>query len=186
MSNVALAGGIRLYAVRLYAVVVAVVVSLAAPAVAQEQGAPRIVSTSPSITEVLFALGLGPQVVGVSSFCRYPAEAAALPKVGTFLRPNAELIARLRPGLAIVNSGANDVPRQLSVLGIRSITVSDARTVPGIYTMIRSVGTAAGVAGRAEQLVTDIQRRLDRVRAGAVTTPRKVLVVVGRTPGTRT
>ena len=48
----------------------------------------RIVSTSPSITESLFALGLGPRVVGVSNFCRYPAAALTLPKVGSYLRPD--------------------------------------------------------------------------------------------------
>ena len=50
----------------------------------------RIVSTSPSITETLFALGLGDRVVGVSTFCRYPAAAAGIAKVGTFLKPDAE------------------------------------------------------------------------------------------------
>src|ERR1700720_1534857 len=47
----------------------------------------RIVSTSPSITETLFAMGLGDRVVGVSTYCRYPAIVKTLPKVGTFLRP---------------------------------------------------------------------------------------------------
>src|SRR5260221_6540921 len=63
----------------------------------------RIVSTSPSITETLFALGLGDRVVGVSTYCRFPAAAAKLPKVGTFLKPDAELIAGLRPDLVIVH-----------------------------------------------------------------------------------
>ena len=52
----------------------------------------RIVSTSPSTTEVLFALGLGNRVVGVSVYCRYPAAAEALPKVGNSLRPNTEVV----------------------------------------------------------------------------------------------
>ncbi|HXI30160.1 MAG TPA: hypothetical protein VNG89_17100, partial [Vicinamibacterales bacterium] len=47
----------------------------------------RIVSTSPSITETLFALRLGDRVVGVSTYCRYPIEVLTLPKVGTFLKP---------------------------------------------------------------------------------------------------
>ena len=65
----------------------------------------RIVSTSPSITETLFALGLGDRVVGVSTYCRYPEVVKTLPKVGTFLRPDAEVIARLRPDLVIVHAG---------------------------------------------------------------------------------
>ena len=66
----------------------------------------RIVSTSPSITESLFALGLGPRVVGVSNFCRYPAAALTLPKVGSYLRPDTEVIARLRPDLVLLSRGA--------------------------------------------------------------------------------
>ncbi len=77
----------------------------------------RIVSTSPSITETLFALGLGERVVGVSTYCRYPQAALRLPKVGTFMRPDAELIARLRPDLVIVHAGPHTVPQQLSALG---------------------------------------------------------------------
>ena len=68
-------------------------------------------STSPSITETLFALGLGDRVVGVSTYCRYPAAVAALPKVGTFLKPDAETIARLKPDLVFVHKGPNNVLR---------------------------------------------------------------------------
>src|SRR5688572_365570 len=106
---------------------------------AEAQRTSRIVSTSPSITEVLFALGLGDRVVGVSTYCRYPAAALPLPKVGTFLRPNTEVIARLRPDLAVVGRGGHDVPRQLEAVGIRSITVNDARTLADVYAMIRDV-----------------------------------------------
>jgi iron complex transport system substrate-binding protein len=144
----------------------------------------RIVSTSPSITEVLFALGLDDSVVGVSTYCRYPAAAMALPKIGTFLKPNTEAIARLRPDLAIVSGGINDVSRQLSMLGIRSITVSAARTLDDVYSMIRELGRAAGVESRAETLVSNIHARLDRLRTDSRTRPeRRVLVVVGRSPG---
>src|SRR6476620_7807095 len=92
----------------------------------------RIVSTSPSITETLFALGLGDRVVGVSTFCRYPDAVKALPKVGTFLKPQAEVIARLRPDLVIVHGGPHDVARQLSTLAIRTISV-DRGTLPSVY-----------------------------------------------------
>src|ERR1700723_654648 len=68
----------------------------------------RIVSTSPSITEVLFALGLGPHVVGVSNYCEYPPQVKDLPKVGTYLRPDAESIARLKPDLVIVHKLPNE------------------------------------------------------------------------------
>lgn len=168
---------------RTVALILAAVACFAVPA-AEAAVPARIVSTSPSITETLFALGLGDRVAGVSSFCRFPADVARLPKVGSFLKPDTELIARLRPGLVIVHAGPNDVPRQLSTLGITSIAV-DRGTLASVYSSIRAIGTAAGVADRAEALVARLQGRLDAVRAAAAKRPpKKVLVIMGRQPGT--
>ena len=144
----------------------------------------RIVSTSPSITETLFALGLGDRVVGVSTFCRYQDAVRALPKVGTFLKPQAEVIARLRPDLVIVHGGPHDVARQLSTLAIRTISV-DRGTLPSVYSAIRAIASAADVTDRGERLIAELQQRLDRVRSAVAARPRrKVLVIVGRRPGT--
>ena len=144
----------------------------------------RHVSTSPSITETLFALGLGDRVVGVSTYCRYPEAALRLPKVGSFMRPDAELIARLRPDLVIVHAGPHTVPQQLSALDVASITV-DRGTLAGVYSSIRAIGAAAGVSDRAARLVTELESRLAAVqRAALARSPRKVLLVVGRQPGT--
>jgi iron complex transport system substrate-binding protein len=167
----------------LVAVLVAVLTSLAISTQAATPPA-RIVSTSPSITETVFALGLGDRVVGVSSFCRFPAAVARLPKVGSFLRPDTELIARLRPDLVVVHAGPNDVRRQLATLGIRSVSV-DRGTLASVYSSIKAIGTAAGVADRANTLVAQLQRQLDAVRASAARRPpKKVLVIMGRQPGT--
>ena len=67
------------------------------------QGKPqRIVCTTPGINETLFALGLGRQVVGVSQYCDYPPEVQKLPKVGTYIKPDAEAIAWLVADLVIL------------------------------------------------------------------------------------
>jgi iron complex transport system substrate-binding protein len=146
----------------------------------------RIVSTSPSITETLFALELGDRVVGVSTYCRFPEIVETLPKVGTFLKPDAELIARLRPDLVLVHPGPHDVVRQLASLGIRTTTV-DRGTLPSVYSSIRTIGAAAGVADRADRLIAALQRHLDQVSAAVAGRPRrKVLVIVGRRAGTLT
>lgn len=143
----------------------------------------RVVSTSPSITETVFALGLGDRVVGVSSYCRYPAAVTRLPRVGSFLRPDTELIARLRPDLVIVHGGPNGVPGQLSALGIKSVTV-ERGTLASVYSSIQKIGAAAAVPDRADILVKQIQGRLAAVRAAAAKRPsRKVLVIMGRQPG---
>jgi iron complex transport system substrate-binding protein len=186
MARLAISRGFRLQAEgSVVAMTACLAIGIAAAVFAQPPS--RIVSTSPGITEVLFALGLGDRVVGVSTYCRYPAAAASLPKVGTFLRPNAELIARLRPDLAVVNRAGNDVARQLTALGIPSHTVDAAQTLADIYAMIRGLGHAASVEPRAAALVADIDSRLARVRADARTRPaRKVLLIVGRSPGSLT
>jgi len=146
----------------------------------------RIVSTSPSITETLFALGIGDRVVGVSTYCRYPAEALALPKVGTFLKPDAEIIARLKPELTIVNRGPSGIEQHLNALQLRFITV-DPGTVESVFPTIRQIGEAAGVTPRAEALIASLEARLARVRtAVAGRSPTKVLIIVGRRTGTLT
>ena len=136
---------------------------LAAPAAAPAPAPQRIVSTSPTVTETLFALGLGDRVVGVSRYCRYPAAVAALPKIGTFLKPDAELIARLRPDLVIMHESHTTTAQRLKSLSIRYITV-ERGTLASVFSNIRDIGAAAGVADRAAALVRDLEQQLARVR----------------------
>jgi iron complex transport system substrate-binding protein len=144
----------------------------------------RIVSTSPSITETLFALGLGDRVVGVSTYCRFPLQVLKLPKVGTFLKPDAELIAALRPDLVVVHEVADGVDRRLGALRIPFIVV-DRGTMASVFSSIRQIAAATGVAPRGDALVADLERRLGEVRrAGAAAPRRRVLFIIGRRPGT--
>jgi iron complex transport system substrate-binding protein len=156
-------------------------------AVAQPSAIPsRIVSTSPSITETLFALGLGDHVVGVSSYCRYPEPVNRLPRVGSFLKPDTEAIVRLHPDLVIVHAGPHTVPQQLAGMKIRTALV-DRGNLAGVYSSTRIIGQAAGVPDRAASLVATIQRRLETIReSGSRLTRRRVLLIVGREPGTLT
>src|SRR5215212_10182475 len=68
----------------------------------------RVVSLAPSVTETLFALGLGNRLVGVTNYCDYPAEALKLPKIGGFMNPSLETIVSKRPDLVIGVSSATD------------------------------------------------------------------------------
>ncbi|MQA31501.1 MAG: ABC transporter substrate-binding protein [Luteitalea sp.] len=143
----------------------------------------RVVSTSPSITETLFALGLGDRVVGVSTYCRFPPEAATLPKVGTFLRPDAEAIAGLRPDLVVVHDLSTGIDRKLASLEIPFVTV-DHGTLGSVFSAIRQIAAAAGVPARADWLIDDIERRLNATRrAGAAAPHPRVLFIIGRRPG---
>ncbi len=143
----------------------------------------RIVSTSPSITEMLFALGLGDRVVGVSRFCRVPDQVRALPKIGTFLRPDAELIARLRPTLVVLHKSQGGIEQRLSSLKLPFITV-ERGSLASVYSTARAIGAAAGVPERAAAWTADLDARLDAIRrAVAGRPPRRVLIVVGRRTG---
>jgi iron complex transport system substrate-binding protein len=164
--------------IRLCACIAGVVLALSA----QVQPA-RIVSTFPSITETIFALGAGDRVVGVSTYCRYPPAVLSLPKIGTYTKPDPEKIALLRPDLVIIQKSATGLAERLSALGIHHAEVT-VGSLAEVYSMIRDIGSAIGLPNSAEKLNRDIQSRLNTFRSDTVGKPRPaVLMVVGRTPG---
>ena len=143
----------------------------------------RIVSTAPSITEMLYALGLGDRVVGVTTFCHYPPEAARKPKIGNYLNPDVEAILALRPDLVIAEKSMIRQALSLPKLNLNLLEVDDA-TIPGIYASIRAIGLAAGAKAPAEALCDRIRGSLESIRERCVRLPRtRVMFVVGRTPG---
>ena len=144
-------------------------------------GAERIVSTAPSVTETLFAMGLGSHVVGVTIFCNFPPEAAKLPKIGSLLHPDVEAIVALHPDLVVVQNKYRSLADQLSRLHIRYVEVP-SDDLGGIFSGAREIGRAAGATGAAEQLISSIQSRLDRVRKQVAGFPRpRVAFIVGHT-----
>src|SRR6202140_4547272 len=120
-------------------------------------GAQRIVSLAPAITETLFALGAGAEVAGVSQYCDYPPEVTKLPKVGTFLTPNIEAIAGRRPTIVIGLQTSSDLReiRALKAMGYRTLMVDD-NSIAGIEASIRRVGDAIGRAREAHALLDRI------------------------------
>jgi iron complex transport system substrate-binding protein len=144
----------------------------------------RIVSTSPSITETLFALGVGDRVVGVSQFSNYPPEVQKLPKVGSYIRPDAEAIAQLTPDLVILAPSSTQLTERLNALHIAFIEVPHD-TLEDIFTAIQIIGRATGVPDRSASLIAQIKGSLGAIqsRAKAMPSPR-VMVIVDRQQGT--
>ena len=144
----------------------------------------RIVALAPSITETLFAIGAGPEVVGVSQYCDYPPRAARLPRVGTFLTPNLEAIAALRPTLVIGLGGSSDLreARALRALGYGVLMVNED-SLTEIRASIRMIGQRVGRESAARALLIQMKRHFavveDRLRGVPV---RRVLMVVGHQP----
>lgn len=144
----------------------------------------RLVSTAPGATEILYALGLGSKVVGVTTFCRYPADAQSKPKVGTFIQPDFERIAAQRPDLVFIIRNPIDLATKLRRLGLR---VEELRldTVDDILASIRQAGRAAGAAAAGDALASGLRAGLDSLREPANKRPRvTALYIVDRTPGT--
>lgn len=143
----------------------------------------RIVTTFPSVTETVFALGAGDRVVGVSIYCQYPPAVLSLPKVGTYLKPDLEKIALLRPDLVIIQNSAASLAERLSALGIHHAEVKSG-SLAEVYSMISDVGNAIGFPERAEKLNSDIQLHLNKSRTETAAKPKPaVLIIIGRTPG---
>lgn len=153
----------------------------------QDLGQPqRIVSLAPAITEIVFALGLGPRVVGVTRFCTYPPEARLKPRVGGFLDLNLEAVVASRPDLVILTSvpDHDTLARQLERLGLGTLQV-DLDEVSGILEAITTIARTCDCADRGRQLRATIEARLEQVAATVKGTRRPgALVVVGRTVGT--
>ena len=112
----------------------------------------RIISTSPSITETLFALGLGRRVVGVTDFCEYPSEACQLPSIGGMTNPHMETLVTLRPDLVLHLSHSAKMARYTKALGIRSIGIK-MDTLDDILNAIKFLGSTFGVKENSEQLL---------------------------------
>ena len=143
----------------------------------------RIVSTAPSVTEMLYALGLGDRVVGVTTYCHYPPEAAKKPKIGDYFHPSLETIVGLRPDLVVSEASGVRHAERLSSLNLKVLEIDDS-TLAAIYDSIRRIGQAAGVPARADALTARMRGELAAIRSKvAPLARRRVLFLVGRTPG---
>ena len=132
----------------------------------------RIVSAAPSNTEILFALGLGSRVVGVTTLCNFPAEAAQKPKIGGF-RPGLEPIVGQQPDLVlVVPATPADVVGGLEALQI-PVLLLNPPTFEGVVANIRLVGRATGATAEAERLATQMLLRWTAVSERARTAQSK-------------
>jgi len=123
----------------------------------------RIVSLAPSITETLFALGLGDRLVGVTQFCDYPPQARQLPKIGGYYDPNYEAIIVQRPDLVVLLDEHQDARKNLTSTGLHVFSVNH-RTIAGIIDSIDTIGTLCCREKQAISLLTDIQARIARIK----------------------
>jgi iron complex transport system substrate-binding protein len=126
----------------------------------------RVICLMPTVTDTVFALGAGDDVVAISDYTKYPAAALKKPSVGDLIKPSIETILSLHPDLVIgaQPKGPMEVTDQLERAGIPIFLVSP-HGIAGIFQSIESVGMALNRAPQADALVHSLQERVDAVRA---------------------
>jgi iron complex transport system substrate-binding protein len=145
----------------------------------------RIISLSPSTTEVLWGVGAFSRVVAVSDYDDFPPEVKNLPKIGGWSNTNLEQVATLKPDLIVVTqSQAPMIKDKLDALGV-CVVVVPSYTVADALASITQIGAAVGEDEAARKLLAETQGKLDAVRAATKELKRpRVLCIVDRVPGT--
>ena len=124
----------------------------------------RIVSLAPSHTEILFALGLGDRVVGVTEYCNYPPEATALPQVGGFSSIDLEQVVGLDPDLVLGTTlHATEIAPALQEREV-TVFIAEPQTVLEVMDTVLTIGHLAGVDDAAADLAASMQARIDAVQ----------------------
>jgi len=143
----------------------------------------RIVSIIPAVTEMIFAIGEGSRVIGVSSYDRFPPQVERLDRVGGLLDPNVEKILSLKPDLVIVYATQAELKVRLAQASIPYYSY-EHRELADVMQTIRAIGARIGAAPAANRLASDMDQQLDDVRRSVARLPKpKTLLVLGREPG---
>ncbi|MBN1912974.1 MAG: cobalamin-binding protein [Candidatus Omnitrophica bacterium] len=123
----------------------------------------KYISLAPSTTEILFDLGFGDNVVGVSTSCNYPSQAKKIEKIGTFSEPNIEKIASLKPDMIFATGlEQSQAVLRLKNLGFK-VYVSDPRDIDGLLRSILDIGNLTGTIERAKILTDNMRQRIDTI-----------------------
>lgn len=144
----------------------------------------RVVSLTPAVTETVFALGFGDRLVGVSTYCDYPPEAASIDRVGTFVTPAVERIVAKQPDLVIAepNVGNRNPVEALRRLGLEVLIV-DPDSIAQTKATFRTIAERLGAPERGQALVARVDGEIEAVAETLRgVAPRTTLFVVGRKP----
>lgn len=128
------------------------------------RSAKRIISLAPSITEILFALGVRQEIIGVTNFCDYPEDVTTKPRIGGFVNPDVEKIVSLKPDLVVAIADGNrwDTIERLSDLGLPIYTV-DPKGFDGVIRTIRNIGEIIGKGEEARTLIRRMMEKREKV-----------------------
>ena len=143
----------------------------------------RIITLAPSMTEIVFAAGLGDNIVGVTSYCDYPEEALSKPKIGGMSNPSLEAVVLLKPDIVIMTTNGNSKEFEMRLRAMKIKTyVFESRTIVQLPDGIRHLGKAIDEQERFDLLASDIENRLNELRARKQATSKKVLFMIWPEP----
>jgi iron complex transport system substrate-binding protein len=142
----------------------------------------RLVSLTPSATEVIAALGLTPRLVGIDDYSRFPPSVAALPKIGSFLTPNLEAILALKPSHVIADDVHSDTAAALRDAGVATV-VFPMHSLTDVRAALTNLGAQLGRQAEAEAVLTGIDAAIASAQASRLTPAPRVLVVIDREAG---
>jgi iron complex transport system substrate-binding protein len=147
--------------------------------------AKRIVSLAPSVTETLFAVGAGEEVVGVSELSDFPSQARRVDRVGSYLKPNVEAVVAHRPDvvIAVPSPGNREAVESLVELGLPVVVVEEGPTLDDIYASIEKIASEARRPAEGRELIARLRGQVDAVRRRVALLRRvRVLMIVGENP----
>ncbi len=124
----------------------------------------RIVSIAPSFTEIVYALGAGPQVVGTTLYCDYPAEALKTEKIGDVLNPNVEKIISLKSDIVFAGNWKWNVPEKLRAAGILVVEVPDAQTLDDVFSRFILIAGKINKLQNAANLIATMKRQMEEIQ----------------------
>ena len=142
----------------------------------------RIVTLSPSATEIVAALGAADRIVGVDDYSNWPDAVTKLPKVGSFIAPNLETIVRLKPTLVIVDDIHAKSAAALRDAGVTAVECA-MHALPDVKAALKTIGARIGKTPEADAAIATIDKALDDAAAKRPAKHPRVLVVIDREKG---
>jgi iron complex transport system substrate-binding protein len=178
--NLKLSFGVHSHKMRNFVIAVGVLLGLVVlvhfvrtpPPLPEQRTGERVVSLAPNLTGLIWELGAGKNLVGVTTYCDYPQQVAEIDKIGDFLNPNLEKIVSLDPSLILAEQWASSrtVPR-LKQLGFHVLDFPTPRSLNDIYKLINRVGSELDRETEADLLTTDMRRRVEQIENRATLLP---------------
>jgi iron complex transport system substrate-binding protein len=142
----------------------------------------RIVSASPAVTEILFALGKEKLLIGRTNYCVYPLQVSAIPSIGEIIDPNLETIASLNPDLVIASTHfKKEMADKIQQMNVPIVVLVSQESFEGSYNMIRQVADIVDAKDKGDSIIRSMQKTVSEIEAGAKTVKEKpsVYYVIG-------